>query len=340
MTTAAQSTEVFPGSTGLRRLRPDDHFMILTETPQTPIQLGALISLQLPDGYSGSVFETLRDHFLVRLASTPLLAELHQAPDGYDSDVWADVAACDPEIHFERNVDAVDHTQLEAAAARNTMRPLDLSLPPFRFAIFEDIGGGRCAIQLTVHHCVTDGVGLQTMLGNLSDESPPHITGRRAAILPPDDQWLAASATRFADEAPLRAHKRELLDAARTRLKSGEFASRMPTPVLKLSGPTSGEREYTRISLELARISTIAKRTQSTVNDIFLAVASSAIRRYLLEIDDLPESPIVVNSARSYRRPEHGDFGNRIVALHPHLATDLADPMERLRAIKDSMATW
>ena len=37
----------------------------------------------------------------------------------------------------------------------------------------------------------------------------------------------------------------------------------------------------------------------------------------------------MINSARSYRRPEHGEFGNRIVALHPHLATHLADPLAR-----------
>jgi hypothetical protein len=58
----------------------------------------------------------------------------------------------------------------------------------------------------------------------------------------------------------------------------------------------------------------------------------------LAEIDDLPASPLVVNSARSYRRPDHGPFGNRIVAQHPHLATDLSDPLDRLRAIQASMA--
>jgi hypothetical protein len=47
----------------------------------------------------------------------------------------------------------------------------------------------------------------------------------------------------------------------------------------------------------------------------------------------------VINSARSYRRPEHGDLGNRIVALHPHLGTNIAHPLERLRAVQASMQT-
>ena len=50
---------------------------------------------------------------------------------------------------------------------------------------------------------------------------------------------------------------------------------------------------------------------------MFLAIAATAVRRLLIEMDDLPDTPIVVNSARSYRRPEHGSFGNRIVAMHP-----------------------
>ena len=57
----------------------------------------------------------------------------------------------------------------------------------------------------------------------------------------------------------------------------------------------------------------------------------------LIAIDDLPKTPVVINSARSYRQNDHAPFGNRIVALHPHLATHLADPIARLRAIHASM---
>ena len=62
------------------------------------------------------------------------------------------------------------------------------------------------------------------------------------------------------------------------------------------------------------------------------------MRALLIEMGALPEQPIVTNSARSYRRPEHGLFGNRIVAIHPHVATNVTDPLDRLRAIRASMA--
>jgi len=97
-------------------------------------------------------------------------------------------------------------------------------------------------------------------------------------------------------------------------------------------------RAYRTLSLDLPGLRAMAKRLGGTINDMFLAIASGALRRYLLEIGDLPATPLVANAARSYRRPEHGDFGNRIVALHPHLATNIADPLARLQAIQRSMA--
>src|SRR3546814_9130533 len=105
-----------------------------------------------------------------------------------------------------------------------------------------------------------------------------------------------------------------------------------------MSGPTSGERRYATISLPLARVKAVGKAQGATVNDVFLTLASTALRKHLLAIGDLPDTPLVVNSARSYRRDAHGPFGNRIVALHPHLATPLADPIERPRTILASMA--
>jgi diacylglycerol O-acyltransferase len=82
----------------------------------------------------------------------------------------------------------------------------------------------------------------------------------------------------------------------------------------------------------------VAHSLGATLNDLFLAMAGTAMRAYLVEIGDLPETPLTTNSARSYRKPEHGPFGNRIVAIHPHLATNVADPVERLRGIQESMA--
>ncbi len=324
---------------GVRRLRPDDHFMILAETDASPMHVGALILLDVPPGRQDDFAAAIRRQFADRLPLTPLLVRLYEAPDGYDSDVWADIASADLEtlIAVEAHDGAWNETELHAAVAALNMRRLDLSGPPFAAYLFERLASGGSAVYLKMHHSVADGIGFQTVLGLLSDATPPATARFTDARLPEPEKWQCKAEARFAAEENLRAARSERRKEALAALEAHKD-DREPTPQLKMSGPTSDRRRYATISLPVARVKAVGKALGATVNDIFLTLASTALRNYLIEIDDLPEDPLVINSARSYRRDEHGPFGNRIVALHPHLATHLADPVERLRSIQASMA--
>lgn len=324
---------------GVRRLRPDDHFMILSETDASPMHVGALILLDVPEDRQGDLAAALRRQFADRLPATPLLVRLHEAPEGYDSDVWADIANADLDslIAVEPHDGAWSEAELYAAVARLNMRRLDLSGPPFAVHVFERIAEGGSALYLKMHHSVADGIGFQTVMRLLSDAAPPATARFTDARLPEPEKWREKADARFEAESALRAAQSARRKDALAALEAYK-GDREPTPEFALSGPTSAERRYATISLPLARVKAVGKALDATINDIFLTLASTALRNYLLETGELPDAPLVINSARSYRRAEHGDFGNRIVALHPHLATHLADPVERLRAIQASMA--
>lgn len=334
---APDSLQLAPG---VRRLRPDDHFMILSETDASPMHVGALIILDVPPDAQEGLAAVLRRQLADRLPATPLLVRLHEAPDGYDSDVWADIARADLEtlVAVEPHDGAWNEAELYDAVASLNMRRLDLSRPPFAAHIFEQLAAGGSAIYLKVHHSVADGIGFQTILGLLSDAAPPATARFADARLPEPEKWCQRAEARFTAEADLRAAQAARRKDALAALEAFKN-DREPTPELKMSGPTSDRRCYATISLPLARVKAAGARLDATVNDIFLTLASTALRNYLTEIDDLPATPLVINSARSYRRDTHGMFGNRIVALHPHLATHLPDPVERLRAIQASMAS-
>jgi diacylglycerol O-acyltransferase / wax synthase len=327
---------------GARRMRPDDAFMLMTETDATPMHVGALLILEVPQARKADFYDAIRRQIAERLPHTPLLVGVREAPDGYDSDVWLDLPNCDLDYHIRR-VPAdrdMDDAALHAFIADCIMQRLDMSRPPFEVHVLDRLTGDRCAIYMKVHHAITDGIGFQTILGMLSDEYPPAEPRTAEGRLPSDEEWRRLADERFAREAPIvaemSARRKEAL-AALEQINADPARRRALTPTLKMSGPTSTKRAYSTVSIPLARVKALSKRYEGTINDMFLAIASSAVRRYLVEIDDLPETPIVINSARSYRRPEHGQFGNRIVALHPHLATDIADPVERLRAIQHAM---
>lgn len=326
---------------GVRRVRPDDHFMIVAETDASPMHVGTLLFLDVPEAERPGLAAAFRRQLAQRLPATPLLSRLVEAPEGYDSDVWADVATCD----LERQVRGVplpqgDEAAIRAFVAAASMERLDLSRPPFQAFVLEELAGGRSAIYLKMHHAVADGIGFQAILALLSDAQTPVPARTTDAALPDADRWRALADANFAAQAAAaeaHAEHRKAAKAGLAALKEAGEPDRPETPVLKLSAPTSARRSYATLSLSLSQVKTLAKRAGGTVNDIFLTLAGTALRAYLLEAGDLPDKPIVANSARSYRRAEHGAFGNRIVALHPHLATHLADPVARLRAIQDEM---
>lgn len=323
---------------GVRRLRPDDHFMVLAETDASPMQLGALLLLEVPAETKPGLLERLRKHYAERLPATPLLAHLVASPDGYDSDVWAELGAADMAAHVVREATPTpDLAALHAAVASLNMERLDLSRPPFKVHLFDGLPGDRAAVYFKMHHAVADGIGFQEVLRRLSDEEPP-AASRASDAQPPDPTtWVTMAEARFVSEERARAEQSAARKVALAALEAFKD-ERAETPQLKLSGPTSVRRRYTTVSVPLAAFKQTANALGATINDLFLACAASALRDYLIEIDDLPATPLVINSARSYRQRQHGKFGNRIVALHPHLATHLTDPLDRLRAIQASMA--
>lgn len=321
-------------------LRPDDHFMVLLESDATPMHIGSLLTVEVPAAQRADAVAHLRRHLVERLPGTPLLRVLRRAPLGFDSDVWVPA----PDVDLDRHVTvhpssaALTDADLHAFVAQQVMTRLDLADPPFRVQILPDVTGGRMALYVRVHHCVADGVGFQTILGLLSDDpvDGPTSTATTAA-LPGRHEWLRASASAFRADRVNVAERAARRRAAVEALRDPEL-QRPPTPQCSLSGPISTSRRYTTITVPFDDLRRTATALDATVNDLFLAAVGTALREHLLADGEVPDEPLVTNSARSYRRPEHGSFGNRIVAIHPHLATHLADPLDRLRAVQRSMA--
>src|SRR5690606_37263462 len=106
---------------GVRRMRPDDHFMVQTETDATPMHVGSLTLLAVPDADPPRFYDEIRRHLASRRPATPLLAELRPSPAGYDSDGWVDVAEADLDHHIERISDRLDAKALPEDRSRRSM---------------------------------------------------------------------------------------------------------------------------------------------------------------------------------------------------------------------------
>ncbi|MGI8491315.1 MAG: WS/DGAT domain-containing protein, partial [Acidimicrobiales bacterium] len=76
-----------------------------------------------------------------------------------------------------------------------------------------------------------------------------------------------------------------------------------------------------------------------TVNDVVMAVCAGALRRWLIDHEELPAEPLVAMVPVSVRtESEKGSLGNKVSSMFAPLATDVADPVERLQAVHEAMA--
>ncbi len=72
---------------------------------------------------------------------------------------------------------------------------------------------------------------------------------------------------------------------------------------------------------------------------MIVSICAGAVRRWLIEHDDLPESPLVAQIPVSVRKQDqYGTFGNRILLMTAPLYTNIEDPVTRLRETHAALA--
>ena len=64
-----------------------------------------------------------------------------------------------------------------------------------------------------------------------------------------------------------------------------------------------------------------------------MSVCAGALRRWLIDHDELPDGPLVAQIPISVRTDaQRGTYGNRVGIMSPPLYTNEPDPVARLRA--------
>ena len=110
-------------------------------------------------------------------------------------------------------------------------------------------------------------------------------------------------------------------------------------PKTKFSGRISPHRRFAFGQLPLTTFKAAKNKHGTTVNDVVVSVCAGAVRRWLIEHDDLPDVPLVAQVPVSVRTGEQfGTYGNRILLMAAPLYTDVPDPVERLRRTHEALA--
>jgi diacylglycerol O-acyltransferase len=318
--------------------------------------------------------ESVRAVFEPRLhLAAPLRQRLVEVPLGLGRPYWVDDPHFDLEFHLRELALPEPGTaaQLGEQVSRIHARPLDRTRPLWEAYVITGVESGRCAFYSKIHHAAIDGVSGAEILEAILDISvePRQVEPEDAAYVPREMpstvdlvrrglHAMAVNPVEVLRTVPKSLQYVDQLPGATnipgTRLISqtagavgrllGEPAHYRPDPRdLKpprtpLNGTITAHRRFAFGSLPLDDVKTVKSHFGMTVNDAVMALTASALRRWLLDHDALPETPLVVAVPVSVRtRGQQGELGNQVSVMLAELPTHLRDPRERLAFMRVSM---
>jgi diacylglycerol O-acyltransferase / wax synthase len=222
---------------------------------------------------------------------------------------------------------------------------LDRDRPAWQLWYIDGLADGRIALVLKLHHALADGLASVRLLETVfsTDAGEPLPTPGR--MLPDEQQpgrldWLRSIAAQ--EGATMLRFPGVLQRSARTigtirnRRKAGRpgFAEAFAAPPTRFNEPFTVDRQFAYTTCDLDTIKDIKSAFDVTLNDVFLAACSGAIRAYLDRHGELPAESLTTVVPVAIRPPgEEVDWGNQVTIWNVSLATDVADPVERLQRI-------
>lgn len=334
----------------LRMDGPDSTMMILgvsvTETPVRPDDFRRMIEQRL----------LCFTRFRCRVATDALGAS------------WVDDDAFDLDAHLVRVVlpPPAGKDELQALVSRLASEALDPRRPMWQVHLVERYERGSAWI-IRVHHCYADGIAMiRVLLSMTEQDSGPALARRPARPSPRPDvlpvlgwlQHLAMPAGDILENA--LAEGARLLESGVHQLfhpgraaalagnlggMAGEFVRVLALPddpVTPLRGALSGEKAVAWARpIPLHEVRTIGATLGCSINDVLMSTAAGALGSHLREqgfaTRDLRVRASVPVNLREAEEPL--SLGNKFGLVFVELALGLANPLQRLKATHEAMAT-
>lgn len=322
------------------RLSATDAFFAYADTPAAPMNMGSVQILKLPNGYRGNFFDDYKRFVGRRIEYLPKLKK-RLVDDHVGLPYWVD----DPDFKLD---DHVRHTSVrteddERALSRKLGRlqltPFEPAKPPFMFYVIDGLKDGRVALLQKYHHAIADGKTAVRMMDLFSDEGLERARrdeDMEVEQTPGPIQRLLSGAVEDARRTFISLPG--LVGAARKMSGEGgrEMLDRMQSrPITRFNQPLSKNRLFACRNWPLEDINKVRRAAGLTFNDLGLVLLGGALRRYLDELDALPEESLICNVPVAIDL-EGVETGNAVLATYIPMGTHLEDRQQRIQFVKDA----
>ena len=330
------------------------------ESPEMPMHVGSLNVLELPPGYDGDFFEDVKACIAQRLHLADVFTrKLALMPFDLSNPVWVE----DDDIDLDHHVRHItlpkpgSNAQLQQYVARLHSTLLDRSRPLWEFFVIDGLRSGEVALYIKVHHARLDGQA-GVALGRAMFDTEP--AGRR--IKPPRPRlhrndyqlgvaellWAAVSNT--AQQAVKLVRTLPAVGrSARSLLlpekdEHGQRERLLPrnldflAPRTSLNVAITNQRRFAARTVPLAEVKEIARRVGVSLNDVVMGTVSGALRDYFEGHRELPAKSLKAAVPVSLRTAGDESANNQVSGVVMTLASDVADPLQRLQNIAEASA--
>ena len=355
--------------TQMKHLSIVDGAFLHMESAEMPMHVGSLNLFEPPAGYTGEGFyEAVKAHVAKRMHLAAVFTrKLALMPFDLANPVWIHDDDIDLDYHVRYMVLPKPGTieQLEALAARLHSMLLDRSRPLWEFYVIEGLADGRIGFYGKVHHAAVDGqagVAMATSLFDLTPEpravKPPRearantyqlgVAELLAAALQNQVQqvvqsvklvpgrWRRRTARRRRRSPTRRGESRRGPRRAQGREGAERASSSRRRRRSTTRSPTSAPSPPCRCRCPRSRRSARRSARRSTTSSCGCAARRCAA--YLKEGRELPDKSLVAGVPISLRQEGDTTANNQVAGTLIDLGTEIADPAERLKAIKRGTA--
>jgi diacylglycerol O-acyltransferase len=329
-----------------------DAAFIQQNSSRTPMHICAVLVYDTgEDGNETISRKDLANLCRDRLQNFPVMQRrLRQIPMGMDTPYWLDTTYTDWVSHISESViESRGRTawrRLQQTLAKLHGQSMDLRRPLWHIHLINDLHGlpdlpEHCQVLvLKIHHAAIDGISMAEMIRALHQEGAVGRASRRkqSNIPSPLELWGRLNINQIGRQLKLAETMGKLLPGfvrAREARKAFSDLPDLHGGGSRFNRPVRSGRHTGTILLSTERVMSVKRAVRRvTLNDIALACVAGGLRSYLQKSGQLPIKSLasgVPISLRSFG--DNSSSGNRIATMKVGLATNIDDPIARLRAI-------
>lgn len=333
----------------MERLSGLDAFFLYLESPTQLLNVCCVVELDpatMPGGYS---FDRLRAALSARVDSiSEFRLKLADTQLNFDHPVWVDDERFDLTRHLHRVAlpSPGGRRELADICGHIAGLALDRDHPLWEMWVIEGLHQEALSVVLKAHHAVVDGVGGANLLAQLCsvvpDAPPPQPVARTGAVSP---LQIAASGLVGAALRPWRLARVLPATAAtvgqailRARRGGHTMAAPFAAPPTAFNGSFTRRRNVALTDVDLEDVKTVKNRFGVTVNDVVTGLCAGALRQFLQQREELPDSPMVASVPVSVHDKSDRPGRNQTTWMLCRLETHIGDPAERLSVIAERNA--